>query len=105
MIPFKARVNKSVSKGFVQNPIKIGTKYNDGYAVRLQSVFYSSMNPHDQLHLFDGDGDKFTFTIPGQLEAGVVHFDSPLTVKLPISYVDTAGDMEIILWGEVEKIG
>lgn len=71
-------------------------------SVRLQAVFYSSQNPVQKLYIYDSDGDMVTFPVPGQAERKVISLD-PVTVKLPLYYIDEAGPgNEIILFGETE---
>lgn len=69
---------------------------------RLQAVFYSSENPTQNLYLYDAEGDMVTFPIPGQLDKKVIPLD-PVTVKLPLYYIDEAAPgNQIIVFGETE---
>ena len=71
-------------------------------SVRVQAVFYSSHSPAHELMLYDKDGDCFTFPIPGQVTRKVITFEHPVTVALPLYYVDPEGENEIIVFGETE---
>lgn len=84
---------------------EVRCEYGEGWCVNLQSIFYSEKSPQHYLHLFDADGDEFMFSIPGQARPTVVTPDEvPVTVKLPLYYLDTGGGNELILWGEVYRL-
>lgn len=104
MIPFKAKVEKTgIAKG--GEMLEIKGNVGKGYALKLQALFYSSSNPGHFLHLLDADGDEFMFPIPGQGQPKAINPAIPITVKLPLKYVDISqGDNQIIIWGEAEKI-
>ena len=71
-------------------------------SVRVQAVYYSSKNPSRHLLLYDGDGDLFLFPVPGQETEKVIPLDCPITVKLPLHYIDEdAPDNEVIVFGEI----
>ncbi len=99
MIPFKVKIDKTVS----QQRVEIKTRYGKGFALRLQAFRYDSTNPGLFLHLLDADGDEFMFPIPGQGTPKASTLEIPLTLSLPLFYYDD-GEHELILWGEVEKI-
>lgn len=69
-------------------------------SVKIQSVFYSSENPSQTLFLYDKDGDLFLFPVPGQIAPSPIGLEAPVTVNLPIHYLDPVGGNEIILFGE-----
>lgn len=101
MILYKGKVEqttpgqKTVVKGNV----------GKGYSATIQAVYYSSINPGNFLHLLDADGDEFMFPIPGQGIQKTITPAIPVTVKLPISYIDVSqGGYEIKIWGEAEKL-
>lgn len=71
-------------------------------SVMIQAVYYSSENPSKHLCLYDGDGDMFMYPIPGQIENKIVTPEIPITVKLPIRYLDQDGENEIIVFGQLE---
>ena len=73
-------------------------------SVKVQAVYYSNLNPAQALCLYDGDGDMFMYPVPGQLEAKVVTPEIPVTVKLPLYYLDQDldGENEVIVFGEVD---
>lgn len=73
-------------------------------SVRIQAVYYSGKNPSQHLCLYDADGDMFMFPIPGQLEKKVITPELPVTVTLPIYYLDqdVDGENEVIVFGEQE---
>lgn len=84
---------------------EIKYKYRDGYVVRLTSIQYKSDNPSRALHITDGDGDEFYFPIYGQgNNKSNVAPEIPVWVKLPLYYYDEQGDIELILYGEVEEL-
>jgi hypothetical protein len=101
MIPFKARITETT-------PGEVMTfKGNvpSSWAVTVQAVFYSSNNPGNFLHLYDGDGDEFMFAIPGQGQPRVATPEVQITVKLPIRCRDISqGSHEVIIWGRAEKV-
>lgn len=71
-------------------------------SVRVQAVYYSAKNPSRHLLLYDGDGDLFLFPVPGQETEKVIPLDCPITVKLPLHYIDEdAPDNEVIVFGEI----
>ena len=70
-------------------------------SVKIQSVFYSSANPSQTLFLYDKDGDLFLFPVPGQIAPSPIGLEAPVTVNLPIHYLDPVGGNEIILFGEM----
>lgn len=70
-------------------------------SARIQAVFYSSESPAHKVMLYDRDGDCFIFPIPGQVDKKVINIE-PITVSLPIYYMDAEGDNEIIVFGEKE---
>ncbi len=101
MIPYKARVNKSVPGQMTTIKGNVGK----GYCVTVQAVYYSSTNPGNFLHLYDADGDEFMFALPGQGNAKVATPEIPVTVKLPLKYVDVSiGEHQIKIFGEAHKI-
>jgi hypothetical protein len=72
---------------------------------RIQAVFYSNTALKEALHLRDADQDEFMPPLFGQPEEdrqGVYIFDTPVTVRLPISYLDEDfdGNNRICIWGE-----
>lgn len=69
-------------------------------SVKIQSVFYSSSNPSQTLFLYDKDGDLFLFPVPGQVAPSPIGLEAPVTVNLPLYYLDPVGGNEIILFGE-----
>lgn len=70
-------------------------------SVRIQAVFYSGRNPSQNLYLYDGDNDLCSIPIPGQLDRKVIPLD-PVTVKLPLSYIDTDDQgNEVVVFGEM----
>lgn len=73
-------------------------------SVRIQAVYYSSKNPSAHLCLYDADGDMFMFPVPGQLDDKVVTPELPVTVTLPLYYLDqdVDGENEVIVFGEQE---
>lgn len=71
-------------------------------SMRVQAVFYSSTNPSQNVMLYDRDGDCFMFPIPGQLDKKVISLEVPVTVALPIYYLDQIGECELIVFGESE---
>jgi len=101
MLLYKAKVEKSETPDMH----KIEGNYGMGYGLKLQAVYYSSSNPGNFLHLYDADGDEFLYPIPGQGNPKVTMLDSPISVKLPLSYVDVSlGENEIKLWGEAVRL-
>lgn len=101
MLLYKAKIEKSEA-GDIH---KIEGNYGTGYGLKLQAVFYSSSNPGNFLHFYDADGDEFLYPISGQGNPKVVLIDAPISVKLPISYLDISlGENEIKVWGEVERL-
>ena len=100
MIPYKVKVEKT--ELLVRTELK--SRYGLGYALTLQAIYYSSTNPTRFIHILDADGDGFLFPMPGQHSPQTTTPEIPITVKLPLYYFDEAGDCELILWGEVEKI-
>lgn len=71
-------------------------------SMRVQAVFYSSTNPSQSVMLYDRDGDCFVFPIPGQLDKKVISLETPVTVSLPVYYLDQVGECELIVFGEQE---
>lgn len=101
MILFKAKVQDTVPG----KPTQIKGNVGKGYGVRIEAVYYSSINPGNFLHLYDADGDEFMFPIPGQGIQKTISPAIPITVKLPLSYADISqGGYEIKIWGVAEKI-
>ena len=102
MKPYKARIEETVFNEKTKIP-GLGA----GYCVTIQSIFYDNRNPSDYVYLFDADGDGFISKIPGQgadnVRPGPISV-TPVTVKLPLSYLDTAGECQLIIWGEVNPI-
>lgn len=100
MIPFKVKVEKTEAN----KKVKINSRYGAGYVARIQAVFYSSNNPSFFLKLFDADGDQFMFQIPGQGIPRPTTPEIPVTVKLPLQYVDIGtGEHNFTIFGEVYK--
>lgn len=101
MIPFKAFTDKTIS----DKPTELHGNVGKGYGARIQAVRYSSKNPSDYLYLYDADDNEFMFSIPGQGNEKTISLETPVTVKLPIKYIDTSsGDKQVIVFGEAEKI-
>lgn len=73
--------------------------------ITIQAVFYSSINPARKIHLYDKDGDEFIFPIPGQADPKVTTPELPITIDLPISYMDEDinGANTLIVWGKIES--
>lgn len=79
--------------------------------VTIRAIHWSCENPNRALHLYDADGDEFIYPIPGQqppdshieIVSKVTVLDTPLTVELPLSYVDEEGECELKIWGTVER--
>lgn len=100
---FKAKLENTSYGEVVQMPSKYGT----GFAVKVQSVYYSNTNPNQYLHLYDKDGDEFMLKVPGQgisEKPNPIILETPISIALPLSILDEGGDNEVIVWGEVEKI-
>ncbi len=101
MILFKAKANETTPGVKTQLKGNVGK----GYGVRIEAIYYSSINPGNFLHLLDADGDEFMFAIPGQGIQKTISPAIPVTVKLPLSYLDISqGGYEIIIWGVAEKV-
>lgn len=98
MSPYKIKV-----KTVLNVPTKIGGE-RAGYAYTIQAIYYSSKEPSEHVTLFDKDGDEITFHIPGQIDPKISPLETPITVQLPIQYVDTKGQEELIIYGRLEKI-
>lgn len=100
MIPFKIKVEKTEANKMTE----VKSTYGAGYVARIQAVFYSSNNPSLFLKLFDADGDQFMFSIPGQGIPRPTTPEIPVTVKLPLRYVDIGpGENTFTVFGEVYK--
>lgn len=93
-----------IKETLLKEVTRIEDIYGEGYAVTVQAVSYSSKSPEQKLVLFDADGDQFMFPVPGQAVTKPTTPEVPTSVKLPLSYVDTEGENEVIIWGEVTKI-
>jgi hypothetical protein len=100
MKPFKVKIKKSIGN----RKVEIKSNFGSNYCVTIQSVFYDCTNPSSYLRLLDSDGDMFMFKVPGQAEPNPTTPEVPVTVRLPIYYVDSLGDNEITIWGVVNKI-
>jgi len=100
MKPFKVKIEKSIG----DKKVEVRTNFGSNYCLNVQSVFYNCNNLSSYLRLLDADGDMFMFKIPGQAEPNPTTPEIPVTIKLPIFYVDSLGGNEIIIWGEVNKI-
>lgn len=83
---------------------RIENKYGEGYCVAVQAVHYSSTSPNDVLKLFDGDKNQFMFELSGGSTPNPTTPEIEITVKLPLYYMDSAGDKDIVIWGVVYKI-
>lgn len=85
-----------------ENPMnKFDEGPQDGVA-RLQAIYYSSRNLSQRLIIYDGDGDFCLYPIPGQESEKVIPLAIPITVKLPLYYIDEAGENnDIIIFGEL----
>lgn len=97
---YKVKVEKTVQN----QPTELKHMYGAGYCINVQAVSYGSKNPQSMLHLLDAGGDEFMFKIPGQASTNPTTPELPITVRLPLSYVDTEGQNELIVWGTVESI-
>ena len=100
MIPYKVKVEKTVP----MRKVELKSFYGTGYALTLQAIYYDSKIATKFIHILDADGDGFLFPMPGQHSPQTTTPEIPITVKLPLYYFDEAGNCELILWGEVEKI-
>lgn len=71
-------------------------------AVRIQAIYYDNTNLDQHVRIYDGDGDECMFPMPGQEVPRVISLESPVTVKLPLAYLDEDpnGDHAIIIFGE-----
>lgn len=100
MQAFKA---KTISKNVTdEKPMQLFDEGPQNGNVRIQAVYYSSTNPSRNLYLYDGDGDMCMFPLPGQDIGKVNILPSPITVKLPLHYIDEEGEgSEIIVFGEL----
>jgi hypothetical protein len=96
---YKVKVKRTIGG----RPVELKSKYGSNHFATIQAVHYNCTNPASYLRLLDGDGDEFMFRIPGQAEPNPTTPEVPVTVRLPISYIDDIGGNEIILWGRVEK--
>lgn len=76
----------------------LNSDFNEGYA-DIQAVHYSSMSPQQFLHLYDADGDPFVTPIPGHRKGEVEYLSTPVTVKLPLEYMDTEGNNKVTVFG------
>jgi hypothetical protein len=97
---YKAKIEKTV----FDDMTKIENKYDVGYALKVQAVFFGSTNPSATLSLYDADGDEFMFSIPGQAIPRVTTPEIPISVKLPIHYTDSEGNNKLMVFGEVYQI-
>jgi len=98
---YKVRIEESRGGEWVEIPVPL---YR-GVAARIQTVFYGNESIKEHLRLRDADGDEFITPLHGQPleERGVFCLDSPIAVKLPISYFDedVEGKNKITIWGEM----
>ena len=74
----------------------------EGSAFTLQTVYYSSEDPSKYVTIYDSDGDVVSFPMPGQIDPKPITV-GPVTVKLPISIIDEAGNNEVIIRGTLTK--
>lgn len=97
---YKVKVEKTVQG----QPTELKHMYGAGYCVTIQAVRYGSDNPQSELYLYDAGGDEFMFKIPGQASRNTTTPEIPVTVRLPLSYLDSEGQNELIVWGTVDQI-
>lgn len=101
MQAFKAKVKETKQSESEETPLVLFPDQPSG-SVRIQAVYYSSKNPSQNLRIYDGDGDMCLFPVPGQETEKVIPLDSPITVKLPLYYVDEDNNgSEAIVFGEL----
>ena len=104
MRAYKSKVEKTKFGEIGELPSNFPT----GYCVSVQSVYYSSKNPSEVLTLLDAQGDSFMRSLPGQgTDTGTPNpyvLDTPVTVQLPIKYVDTGDENAVIVWGEAYRV-
>lgn len=85
-----------------ENPMRLFDNGPQNGDARIQAVYYSSTNPSRNLFLYDGDGDLCMFPLPGQDIGKVNILPSPISVKLPLYYIDEEEEgSEIIVFGEL----
>lgn len=101
---YKAKVEESVGgeKIKIEYPAH-KYPYVDGIKVRVQAVFYNSTRLDKYLKLMDKDGDQFMNDVPGMENPHSVSPEHPVTIALPMYYMDEdlEGGNEIIIWGEM----
>lgn len=97
---YKVKVDKTVQG----QPTELKHMYGTGYAVTVQAVRYGSQSPQAQLELMDAGGDTFMFDIPGQGTPKTTTPEIPVAVRLPLYYMDTEGQNELIVWGTIDQI-
>jgi hypothetical protein len=98
MVPYKAKT-KTVTEGMTT----LKPEWR-GFQVTIQAVYYGSKNPSAHLTIHDAEGDQCVFSLPGQLNATVTALETPVTVKLPLKYIDNEGGNDLIVFGQAEKI-
>ena len=83
---------------------KIEYPVSRGYFVKVQAVFYNTNNPSNYLKLYDKDSDQFMFQIPGQGIPNPTTPEIPVSVALPLYYLDIGkGGHEVTIFGELHK--
>lgn len=102
MQAFKAKIKETKQSESEESPLVVFPDCPRSGSVRIQAVYYSSKNPSQHLRLYDGDGDMCLFPIPGQESEKVIPLDSPITVRLPLFYLDEDNNgNEAIVFGEL----
>lgn len=92
--PYKFRIERTKPNVMVQFSME-GT-------FKVQSVYYSSVNPSSHVTLYDKDGDIVSFPIPGQIDPKLTNID-PVTINLPLSVVDEEGGNQVVIHGELNE--